>query len=243
MTSETIETIEAFLGRLAARTATPGGGAVAALQAAQSAALVAMVARFSTHRGGEANEEEANEQEANEQEANEQETNEQEVTEQEVTEQEVTEQVSEMVKRADLFQRRGLALAAEDEQAFGAVAAALELPRSSSEQRAVRRVALDSALLGASEPPAAVVTLAEGLVGLAEPLEPLANRSTLADLAAAVEAAKAAAGTSGRNVTVNISRLEPSTVPNHLAQAPDQAARTIQRADAILATLHRRLED
>jgi methenyltetrahydrofolate cyclohydrolase len=41
------ETIEAFLGQLAARIPAPGGGATAALHAAQSAALVAMVARYS----------------------------------------------------------------------------------------------------------------------------------------------------------------------------------------------------
>jgi formiminotetrahydrofolate cyclodeaminase len=41
------ETIEAFLGQLAARVPAPGGGATAALHAAQAAALVAMVARYS----------------------------------------------------------------------------------------------------------------------------------------------------------------------------------------------------
>jgi methenyltetrahydrofolate cyclohydrolase len=41
------ETIDAFLGQLAARIPAPGGGATAALHAAQSAALVAMVARYS----------------------------------------------------------------------------------------------------------------------------------------------------------------------------------------------------
>jgi formiminotetrahydrofolate cyclodeaminase len=41
------ETVEDFLGRLAARIPAPGGGATAALHAAQSAALVAMVARYS----------------------------------------------------------------------------------------------------------------------------------------------------------------------------------------------------
>jgi len=41
------ETVEAFLGQLAARSPAPGGGATAALHAAQSAALVAMVARYS----------------------------------------------------------------------------------------------------------------------------------------------------------------------------------------------------
>lgn len=40
------ETIDDFLDRLAARTPTPAGGAVAAHQSAQAAALVAMVARF-----------------------------------------------------------------------------------------------------------------------------------------------------------------------------------------------------
>jgi len=41
------ETISSFLTRLAARSATPGGGATGALHAAQAAALLAMVARYS----------------------------------------------------------------------------------------------------------------------------------------------------------------------------------------------------
>src|SRR4051812_10393751 len=42
------ETIEGYLGRLAARQPTPGGGAAGALHAAQGAALIAMVARYTT---------------------------------------------------------------------------------------------------------------------------------------------------------------------------------------------------
>jgi methenyltetrahydrofolate cyclohydrolase len=41
------ETVGSYLTRLAARSATPGGGAAGALHAAQAAALLAMVARFS----------------------------------------------------------------------------------------------------------------------------------------------------------------------------------------------------
>jgi methenyltetrahydrofolate cyclohydrolase len=41
------ETIGGFLDKLAAKTAAPGGGAVAALHAAQAAALIGMVARYS----------------------------------------------------------------------------------------------------------------------------------------------------------------------------------------------------
>jgi len=41
------QTIDAFLGELAARVPAPGGGATAALHAAQAAALLAMVARYS----------------------------------------------------------------------------------------------------------------------------------------------------------------------------------------------------
>lgn len=41
------QTIDAFLGNLAARIPAPGGGATAALHAAQAAALLAMVARYS----------------------------------------------------------------------------------------------------------------------------------------------------------------------------------------------------
>jgi formiminotetrahydrofolate cyclodeaminase len=41
------ETIGTFLGKLAARTSVPGGGATAALHAAQAAALLGMTARYS----------------------------------------------------------------------------------------------------------------------------------------------------------------------------------------------------
>ena len=44
----TDETINEFLDSLAARTSTPGGGAVAATTGAQAAALIAMVSRFTT---------------------------------------------------------------------------------------------------------------------------------------------------------------------------------------------------
>jgi formiminotetrahydrofolate cyclodeaminase len=48
------QTIEAFLGQLAARVPAPGGGATSALHAAQAAALLAMVARFSDGAGYDA---------------------------------------------------------------------------------------------------------------------------------------------------------------------------------------------
>jgi formiminotetrahydrofolate cyclodeaminase len=45
-TSTAAETVSGFLDRLAGRSATPGGGSVAAIGAAQAAALVGMAARF-----------------------------------------------------------------------------------------------------------------------------------------------------------------------------------------------------
>jgi formiminotetrahydrofolate cyclodeaminase len=197
------ETIEAFLDRLSERSATPAGGAVAALQAAQAAGLVAMVARFSSPVPDD--------------------------------------EVGGIIKRAESSRRRGLSLAAEDERAFGVVATALALPRVSSAERAARRRTLDAALVAAAEPPAAVVALAGELVGLAESLVPVASRSTLADLAAAVEASRAAAGISARNVAVNVAGIEPSTLPSHLGDTKGQAARTIRRADELLAVIDARL--
>lgn len=150
-------------------------------------------------------------------------------------------EVGGIIKRAESSRRRGLSLAAEDERAFGVVATALALPRASSSERATRRRALDAALVAAAEPPAAVVALAGELVGLAESLVPLASRSTLADLAAAVEASRAAAGISARNVAVNVAGIDPSTLPRHLGDTKGQAARTIRRADELLAVIDARL--
>ena len=118
------------------------------------------------------------------------------------------ERITHGVTAADALRQRSLALAADDEAAFSAVAAAYALPRATPEEQQARRAAIGAALAGAAEPPIAVVGAARDVVELAADLVPVANRNLVADLAAAAEAARAGATTARVNIEVNLGGID-----------------------------------
>lgn len=159
-------TVTDFLDRLAARTPTPAGGAVAALCTAQAAALVAMVGRYCD--------------------------------------------AAPLVEQAGQLVTRAQQLAADDEDAFGAVAAAWALPRDTEPERQARRRAIDEALLGATEPQAGVVETALEVLVLIDQLRPSARPGLAADLVAAGEVARAGSAIARMNVESNLRDLPDS---------------------------------
>ena len=156
-----------FLTRLAARTPTPAGGAVAALCTAQAAALVAMVARYCD--------------------------------------------AAHLADRAELLVEHAQQLMADDERAFGEVAAAWKIPRDAGRDDE-RRAAIATALLAASEPQARLVETAVDVLVLIDQLRhAAAPRPGLAsDLVAAAEVARAASSIARMNVESNVHGLPDS---------------------------------
>ena len=113
---------------------------------------------------------------------------------------------------ADGLREDALALAEADAEAFGAVAAAYQLPRETEAERQDRSASISSALAGAARPPADVVRTALLLVSLAEELLPAGNRNMITDLAAAAVAARAAAVTARLFIEINLKGImEPGT--------------------------------
>jgi formiminotetrahydrofolate cyclodeaminase len=165
------ETISSFLGKLAARTSVPGGGATAALHAAQAAALLGMTARYSDspHDDGHA------------------------------------QTIAMIITEADRLREVSAELIAIDGEAFGAVAEAYRLPKDTDEQRASRASAIAAAMVTASSPPAELIGVGTRLVELAELLQPIVNQTVAGDVAAAVQAVRAAVLTSQVNVEANLS--------------------------------------
>ncbi len=98
-------------------------------------------------------------------------------------------------------------LIAADVAAFGAVGAAYRLPRDTTALADLRAAAIANALVGAAEPPAAVIVAGARLVELAEILRPIGNRNVIADVAAAAEAIRAAVATARINVEVNLAGI------------------------------------
>jgi formiminotetrahydrofolate cyclodeaminase len=195
------ETVEAFLGQLAARVPAPGGGATAALHAAQAAALVAMVARYSNGARYDAD------------------------------------LMARIRTEADELRDEALTLAEADAEAFGAVSAAYQLPKETTELLQARSSAIAEALIGAARPPADVIRTARRLIELTEGLLPAGNRNVITDVAAAAEAARAAAVTARVNIEVNLRGIRDSANRAELTATAAITDEIIARADRIVAAV------
>src|SRR6266550_402884 len=129
------------------------------------------------------------------------------------------------------------AQAAADASAFGAVAEAYRLPRTTEQETTARSAAISSALAGAARPPADVVRTALLLVSLAEDLLPTGNRNVITDVAAAAEAARAAAVTARLNIEVNVKGITDPVLAEEFGAAAAIADTVAERADAIVAAV------
>lgn len=138
-----------------------------------------------------------------------------------------------VVTEADALRSEALGLAEADAAAFGAVAAAYQLPRSASERPAM----IASALAGAARPPADVVRLALLLAALAEDLRPAGNRNVITDVGAAAEAARAAAVTARLTIEVNLRGITDPALRAELAETAAMADTVAARCDQVVAAV------
>jgi methenyltetrahydrofolate cyclohydrolase len=142
-----------------------------------------------------------------------------------------------VVSEADALAGEALALAEADAAAFGAVAQAYRLPKSTAAEQAARSAAIATATIGAAQPPADVIRLALLLVALAEDLRPAGNRNVITDVAAAAEAARAAAVTARLNVEVNLRGISDPAVVAEFVATTAVTDDIIARADRVVAAV------
>jgi formiminotetrahydrofolate cyclodeaminase len=145
--------------------------------------------------------------------------------------------IASVLRIADELRDRALTLAEEDALAFGAVARAYQLPKDTDEARTQRSEAIAVALAGAAGPPARVVQVADELIGLAQRLLPVGNRSVISDVAASAEAARAAATTARVNVEINLSGIKDQVRRADLAGIVASVDEITARADQITAAV------
>lgn len=118
-------------------------------------------------------------------------------------------EAAELVEQAEQLVADAHELVVEDQRAFGAVAAAWEVPRDAADGGA-RRAAIGEALLAASEPQARVVEVAIEVLVLIDQLRPAAKGGLLSDLVAAGEVARAGSAIARMNVESNVRTLPDS---------------------------------
>jgi len=104
---------------------------------------------------------------------------------------------------ADALRAALVAARAIDERAYGAVVAAMALPKATPEEKSVRTERLQTALRGAAVAPLQAAELGLGVVRLAERAETLGNRHLASDVACAAIFGRAALAASAQNVRIN----------------------------------------
>jgi methenyltetrahydrofolate cyclohydrolase len=130
-----------------------------------------------------------------------------------------------VIAEADRLRERSLLLADADAEAFQAVAAAYQVPKTDP----ARPELIASALAGAARPPADVIDVTARLVWLAEELLPSGNRNLITDIAAAAAAATAAAVTARVNIEVNLRGAQNASA--------DLVDDIVTRADRVVAAV------
>jgi methenyltetrahydrofolate cyclohydrolase len=145
-----------------------------------------------------------------------------------------------VVAEAAELRARAAQLAADDAEAFGAVGAAYGLPRSTPEEKAARRAAIEEATRGAAEPPVQVGEVATRLVALADEMVEPANPNVLSDVGVAAATARAAASGSITNITVNAAFL-PDADGARLRERATELERVMAQADAVAARVLEKL--
>jgi formiminotetrahydrofolate cyclodeaminase len=134
---------------------------------------------------------------------------------------------------ADSLRERSLSLAVADAEAYEAVVAAYQVPKTDPARPAL----IASALAEAARPPADLVEVAARLVSLAQELVPSANRNLIADVAAAASAATAAAVTARVNIEVNLRGIADAPGADALRATAARVDDIVARADQVLAAV------
>ena len=140
-----------------------------------------------------------------------------------------------IVAEADRLRAVSADLIAADGAAFGAVAAAYRLPKDTGEQRSDRSAAIAAAMVTASSPPAELIGIGGRLLELAEALRPIVNPTVAGDVAAAVEALRAAVATSRLNVAANLVGVTDAAARDRLTAALGVADELADRAARLTA--------
>ncbi|MGH3826092.1 MAG: cyclodeaminase/cyclohydrolase family protein [Pseudonocardiaceae bacterium] len=117
------------------------------------------------------------------------------------------ETIGAVLAESEAARARAVRLAGDDAAAFTVVSDAYRLPKATPAEQVVRTAAIQRALRGAAQPPAATIATAARLVELAETLLPVGNSNVLSDVAVAAELAGAAASGARLNVEINLAGL------------------------------------
>ncbi len=132
--------------------------------------------------------------------------------------------------------------AEHDAAAFAAVGAAYGLPRATAEDKALRRTAIQRALVQATRPPARGGRLAVRLVEIAQELVDSGNPNVLSDVAVASSTARAAIETAVVNIEINRTQIKDEAEVARLNSIVKELAEAVASAEWVMNAVREKLQ-
>ena len=150
--------------------------------------------------------------------------------------------VARIISSADGLVAQALRLADADQHAFQGVIDAYKLPTGTDDLKAARTASIQDALVQAAKTPAQLILLAGAVVDLATELFEVANANVISDVAAAVDAARAAATTARVNIDINVVAIKDTETRSRLAAQTDGLEeKVILAADSLVKRVRERI--
>ena len=150
--------------------------------------------------------------------------------------------VARIISSADSLVAQALRLADADQHAFQGVIDAYKLPASTDDLKAARTASIQDALVQAAKTPAQLILVAGAVVDLATELFEVANANVISDVAAAVDAARAAATTARVNIDINVVAIKDTETRSRLAAQTDGLEeKVILAADSLVKRVRERI--
>jgi len=144
--------------------------------------------------------------------------------------------------KLDVLRRSGLTLMAKDEEAFAKVGAAYQLIHETAHQKAVRKDAIEQALIGAAEPPTQVIQLSVDLLAIARELAKSGNPNVISDVSVAASSIRAALDAAIVNIEVNQQFIKRSDAKNKLQSIIEQAKDASLQTEQVVSQVRERIK-
>lgn len=133
--------------------------------------------------------------------------------------------ITEMLAKSEDLRAKFIDIIDRDTEAFNDVTAVFNMPKSTDEEKAARKLAMQNALKGCTKTPYEMMVLALATLELAKTVAGKTNASAASDFGVAALSLKAAVQGAWLNILINISGLEDQ----------EFAAKYRQEGEAILA--------
>ncbi len=134
-----------------------------------------------------------------------------------------------LMAEANSLRAEFLQLLDEDTAAFAGVAAAMKLPRSTEEEKSLRRERMQAALVGASRVPMKMTQVGRRLLEVCEQALPAAGPTIVSDLGVGALLAESALRGAALNVMVNLAAITDAATVKSLSEELD---RSLEGTDA-----------